>query len=514
MSKSVLAVALAAALACPSVSMAQATRPDTGNADRATHAYRASTPIDGQYIVRLRDTTPNAAALSAQLAQQSGAQLLFRYESAIKGFAARMSAAAAQALTNNPNVESVEQDATVSLNATQAGATWGLDRIDQRNLPLNSSYTDNFTGSGIYAFIIDTGIRSSHSEFLDGTLKSRVLAGSTSIADGNGANDCNGHGTHVAGTVGGNTYGVAKAVWLVPVRVLDCAGSGAFSGVIAGIDWMIGQTSLRPAVANMSLGGGLSASVNAAVAKAVDNGITVAVAAGNSNADACSSSPASEPKAITVGATTSTDARASYSNYGACLDVFAPGSSITSSWYTGDSAINTISGTSMASPHVAGVAALALSANPSASPAAVTKFIIDNSTPGLVTGAGTGSPNRMVYSLASGTPTEPVITTVRITAMSGTSKKVSTSRWNATATVTVFSVGGQPVANATVAGSFSNGGGSRSCITSSTGSCSLTSANLLSTTTSTTFTASNVTGSYLSYASGQNTVTQVVIARP
>ncbi len=242
------------------------------------------------------------------------------------------------------------------------------------------------------AFIIDTGIRPDHVEFTG-----RLLPGYTAINDANGTTDCNGHGTHVAGTVGGTSWGVAKQVSLVPVRVLDCKGSGTWSGIIAGIDW-VANNPLRPAVANLSLGGSKSSAVNAAVAGAVAKGVTMVVAAGNSNANACNYSPSSEPSAITVGATANGDARATYSNYGSCVDIFAPGTAVTSAWNTGSSASNTISGTSMASPHVAGVAALALQANPAASPAAITSFLVSKATAGVVTSAGTGSPNRLVYS--------------------------------------------------------------------------------------------------------------------
>jgi subtilisin family serine protease len=222
------------------------------------------------------------------------------------------------------------------------------------------------------------------------------------VGDGRGGIDCNGHGTHVAGTVGGSTYGVAKGVTLIAVRVLDCSGSGTNSGVIAGIDW-VASNRVLPAVANMSLGGGASQAVDDAVARLTGAGVTLAVAAGNENQDACNTSPARAPSAITVGATTSSDARASFSNWGTCLDIFAPGNNITSSWYSSTTATNTISGTSMASPHVAGVAALYLQGNPSATPATVTSAITSTATTGVVTSAGTGSPNRLLYSLLSGT---------------------------------------------------------------------------------------------------------------
>jgi subtilisin family serine protease len=241
-------------------------------------------------------------------------------------------------------------------------------------------------------YIVDTGIRFSHNDF-----GGRAVTGYDAV-DGGSADDCNGHGTHVAGTVGGSTYGVAKGVTLVGVRVLNCSGSGTNSGVIAGVNWVASdhQTG-APAVANMSLGGSVSSALDTAVNNAINDGVTFAVAAGNSNRNACNYSPARVAAAITVGATTSTDARASYSNYGSCLDLFAPGSSITSAWYTSNTATNTISGTSMATPHVAGVAALYLKGNPGASPATVRDAIVNNATTGKVTKPGTSSPNRLLF---------------------------------------------------------------------------------------------------------------------
>jgi serine protease len=282
--------------------------------------------------------------------------------------------------------------------ASQPNATWGLDRIDQRNLPLNSTYTYDTSAVNVDVYIIDTGIRGTHVEF-----GGRVTGGYTAIADGNGTNDCNGHGTHVAATVGGAIYGVAKSVALHPVRVLGCNGSGSTAGVIAGVDW-VANNHAAPAVANMSLGGGASTALDDAVRAAITKGVTFAIAAGNSNANACNSSPARVAEALTVGSTTNTDARSSFSNFGVCLDLFAPGSSITSAWNTSDTATNTISGTSMATPHVAGVAALYLAVNPSASPGAVHAAVVNNATANKVTGAGSGSPNRLLYSLFGSAP--------------------------------------------------------------------------------------------------------------
>lgn len=365
--------------------------------------------IAGHYIVVLHQ----GAAFSPDIAQQKvdavGGKLNFTYTAALQGFAAELSDVAVSSLRADPDVAFIEQDQTVTIVDTQPNATWGLDRIDQRNRPLNGTYVYNQTGAGVHAYIIDTGIRSSHNEF------SGRVGNGYDVIDGGAPDDCNGHGTHVAGTVGGTTYGVAKQVTLHAVRVLNCSGSGSNSGVIAGVDWVT-QNRSNPAVANMSLGGGASSALDNAVANSISSGVTYAVAAGNDNANACNYSPARTASAITVGSTTSSDARSSFSNYGSCLDIFAPGSSITAAWYTSNSATNTISGTSMASPHVAGVAALYLQANPGASPNSVRNAIVNGGTTGVVSNPGSGSPNILLYSLIAGgggpnpTPTPPAPT--------------------------------------------------------------------------------------------------------
>ena len=371
--------------------------------------------IDGQYIVVMKDQakagngfrasakSDNAAVRSK--AEEAGGKVKFTYDAAINGFAATLSDSALAEVRNDPAVDYVEADGVVKATGDQSNPTWGIDRIDQRNLPLSSSYHYDQTGSGVTAYIIDTGILSTHTQF-----SGRVASGYYSV--GSSTTDQNGHGTHVAGTVGGSTYGVAKGVTLVPVRVLDAQGSGTDSGVIAGINWVTSNHTSGPAVANMSLGGGASSSLDAAVNSSIADGVTYAVAAGNDNANASSYSPARVANAITVGSTTNTDARSSFSNYGSVVDVFAPGSSITSSWYTSTTATNTISGTSMATPHVAGVAALYLAAHTSATPATVQSWITSNATTGVVTSPGTGSPNRLLYSLEGGgtTPTDPPTT--------------------------------------------------------------------------------------------------------
>ena len=347
--------------------------------------------IPGQYIVVLKAAAPAAQVMNA-VVPMPGVRIQTVYVAAINGFAAKLSPEALAQLEADPNVAYIEQDQWMKADATQTGATWGIDRVDQRNLPLSGTYTYANTGAGVTAYIIDTGINTTHNEF-----GGRASVGYDAIGDGRNGIDCNGHGTHVSGTVGGTTYGIAKSVTLKAVRVLDCSGSGSNSGVIAGVDWVTANHS-GASVANMSLGGGASTALDNAVTNSINSGVSYAIAAGNSNKNACNYSPARTPSAMTVGATTSTDARASYSNYGACLDLFGPGSSITSSWIGSNSATNTISGTSMATPHVAGVAALYLQSNPTASAATVRNALVANATSGKVTSAGRNSPNLLLFS--------------------------------------------------------------------------------------------------------------------
>ncbi|NHC15918.1 S8 family peptidase [Motilibacter deserti] len=367
-----------------------------------------ATPIAGAYIVVLKDGTALPAEQTRENARDVAAEQGERadtvFDASVRGFALRSDDRTARRIAADPRVAYVEQDTVVSLAATQSPVTWGLDRIDQRALPLSGSYTYATDAANVTAYVVDTGILTAHQDF-----GGRATAGYDAIGDGRNGQDCNGHGTHVAGTVGGAAYGVAKAVRLVSVRVLNCSGSGSNSGVIAGVNWVTANAA-KPAVANMSLGGSASSALDTAVRNSITSGVTYALAAGNESTNACSSSPARTAEAITVGATTSTDTRASYSNYGSCLDLFAPGSAITSDWWTDPTATNTISGTSMASPHVAGAAALYLSANPSAAPAAVRDALLAAATPGVVGSPGTGSPNLLLSTGSGGTATPPPTT--------------------------------------------------------------------------------------------------------
>jgi subtilisin family serine protease len=362
----------------------------------------AATP--GRYIVQLR-----SGASAFGTASAVGATNVRAYTNAITGFAADLTAEAYDALSADPNVISIEPDVMVQTSDTQLSpVSWGLDRIDQRALPLDSSYTYPNRAQGVRAYVIDTGVRASHVQF-----GGRVAAGYDGVLDGNGTNDCNGHGTHVAGTIAGVTAGVAKAATVVPVRVLGCNGSGWMSVVIAGIDWVIADHEVgQPAVANLSLGGDYSPAMNAAVERGVDDGIVFVVAAGNSNENACNASPASEATALTVGASGSSDLRASFSNWGSCLDVFAPGVGIASASHTGDTIMGTLSGTSMAAPHVAGAAALILGGEPSLSPAQVAARVLTGATTNALGSVGIGSPNRLLFTGSTDVPVAPTTTVV------------------------------------------------------------------------------------------------------
>jgi PKD repeat protein len=372
---------------------------DSSLAPEAQAPAAPKVALDNSYIVVMRSGATKAGLSSMQTVVDSGGGNVEQtYSTVFRGFAAHMSASAAADLRNRPDVALVEPDAIVHVVGTQTPAPWDLDRLDQSSLPLDNAYTTTTAGDGVSAYIIDTGIRASHNEF-----GGRAVAAFSAI--GGTADDCNGHGTHVAGTIGGATWGVAKHVKLYGIRVMDCSGNGRVSSVLAGIDWVTTHAN-KPAVVNMSIGGGISASLDAAVQNSIASGITYTIAAGNSSADACNESPGRVPTAITVGAMNSGDARASFSNFGSCVDLFAPGVDVTSAWIGDDNQAISLSGTSMASPHAAGVAALYLESHPSALPAEVSAALTAAAGVNKLQDVA-GSPNLLLSTVRTGVVVPP-----------------------------------------------------------------------------------------------------------
>ncbi|WP_392750504.1 S8 family serine peptidase [Streptomyces sp. LN590] len=348
----------------------------------------AATAVSGSYIVML-----DQKADKAKLAKEYGGKLKRTYSSALNGFSANgLSQTEAKQLAADPAVSKVVQNKKFHIDATQDNPpSWGLDRIDQTETAGDHAYTyPDSAGEGVTAYVIDTGIRVTHKEF-----EGRATSGFDAVDNDDSADDGNGHGTHVAGTIAGATFGVAKKAKIVAVRVLDDSGSGTTEQVVAGIDWVTAHHE-GPSVANMSLGGSADPALDAAVQKAVASGVTFAVAAGNESADASEGSPARVPEAITVASSTVDDEQSSFSNYGSVVDIYAPGSDITSSWNDSDDATNTISGTSMATPHVVGAAAVYLAGHPDATPAEVATALTDGATPDAISNATEGTPNKLL----------------------------------------------------------------------------------------------------------------------
>jgi subtilisin family serine protease len=381
-----LTIAVAAVAALLDAGPALAAGPVAGH-DGVIRDAGVADAVKDRYIVVLGNT----AATPHDLTARYGGSVTREYTAALHGFAVHASAARARRLAADPAVAYVLQDRSVHVATAQPDPpSWGLDRIDQRARPLDHVYSYPTRAANVTAYVIDTGIRISHETF-----GGRARYGWDFVDNDAVADDCDGHGTHVAGTIGGREYGVAKGVQLVAVRVLDCTGSGYYSQVIAGVDWVT-KHAVKPAVANMSIGGPTDASVDDAVRASIRSGVTYAIAAGNENINACSSTPARTGEAITVGAVDSTDNRAPFSNYGRCVDIFAPGVSILSAYKNSNRSTTRMSGTSMATPHVAGAAALVLAAHPGASPATVAATLVGRATTGLVRNAGSGSPNRLL----------------------------------------------------------------------------------------------------------------------
>ncbi len=371
---------------------------------RASKLKRAQNPIPNRYLVLLDPNVLRAEESSSdltanRLSRSYGGSVDRVFRHALQGFSAEMSPHEAEAMSNDPRVLFIEEDSEITVEATQANPTWGLDRVDQRTVPLNTAYNYVSTGSGVHVYVIDTGVRPTHVEF-----GGRATVDYDSIHDGQNGVDCHGHGTHVSGTIAGVNYGVAKNARIHGIRVLACNGTGTVATAVEGIDWVTANH-ISPAVANMSMGAASSALLDYVVQSSIASGVTYVVAAGNANADACGTSPARVPNAITVGASDMSDTKASFSNFGSCVDLFAPGVSIVSAWSWSNTATNVANGTSMASPHVAGTVALFLETHQNATPAQVTGNLLSESTAGTMNGLDTSTANRMVYTDPQVAPT-------------------------------------------------------------------------------------------------------------
>lgn len=402
------------AFACAKVDSFSGLTPQNQGAESPTQPLLENLDEVNDYIVVLKQNPSQlkATAVEAKALVKSSLQKLqdrHQLSSAVHEFSAALHGGVyhidghrAKELAKEDNVAYIEKDQIIRVSAVQSNVTWGLDRIDQLALPLDKNYNYSTDGAGVNAYIIDTGILNTHQDF-----EGRASSGFDFVDNDADATDCNGHGTHVSGTIGSKSYGVAKKVKLIGVRVLDCGGSGSYAGVIAGVDWVTANHK-KPAVANMSLGGPISQALEEAIANSIKAGVTYALAAGNENQSACLGSPARMKEAIKVGSTTHTDVRSSFSNYGECMDIFAPGSDILSTWDTSNTATNTISGTSMATPHVAGVLALYIGKNPGSSPAQVKAALLAGSVSGKVSSAGAGSPNRLLNMAFLGTVNPPL----------------------------------------------------------------------------------------------------------